>query len=75
MVKTAWDLKRNEKGIVKGLTECELMPALAELGLVPGAKIMLIRRTVFGGPVYLRVNDNFLAMRKNEAKLILLEDN
>ena len=74
MVKTVWDLAPNESSRIKYLLEDELVPAMSDLGCIPGATVKLIRRTVLNGPVYVQVNDNFLAIRQKEAKLIVVED-
>jgi ferrous iron transport protein A len=53
----------------------ELLPAkFYELGLQPGAKIMLQHKAPFNGPICIQVleNDTLIAIRKSEARSIII---
>ena len=43
---------------------------LMKLGLIKGAKIVVVRKTIFGGPIQIKVRNFYLAIRKSEAKKI-----
>jgi ferrous iron transport protein A len=47
---------------------------LLELGLIPGREIEILQVAPFNGPVRLKVNDFCLALRRNEANKILVEE-
>ena len=44
------------------------------MGLTPGVKIKFIRKTLFGNPIAFRVRDSIIALRKEEAKHILITE-
>lgn len=46
---------------------------LFEFGIVPGAKLTLIRKAPFNGPVYIKVDDSLIALRRSEADSILVQ--
>jgi ferrous iron transport protein B len=41
-----------------------------EMGLVPGAKVRVLHRLPFGGPIVCRVHSSTFAFRKEDAALI-----
>jgi len=43
---------------------------LSEMGVMPGTIVRLVRKTPFGGPVLLKVNNYYLSIRKEDALLI-----
>ena len=43
---------------------------LMEMGIVPGARIQLVREAPFGDPVEVRVMSYHLALRRSEARTI-----
>ncbi len=50
---------------------------LVELGMTPGARVQLLRRAPFGGPLQLQVRDFVLSLRRAEARaiaVVLLDD-
>lgn len=48
------------------------MTRLRELGLTPGAKVSVIRRSPLGEPIEVLVRGSHLAMRNHEAADILI---
>ncbi len=52
----------------------EMKKRLLELGLFPGQTVEVIQDAPFGGPVKIKVKDYCLALRRNEAELIEVED-
>lgn len=75
--KTIVHLKIDEPATIKGYTSEEIPVKLYELGLLPGAQIVLKKRLPFGGPVCIQMteNQNLIALRKSEANSILIESN
>lgn len=73
--KTIAHLKIDESATIKGYTSEEIPVKLYELGLLPGSKIILKKRLPFGGPVCIQMteNQNLIALRKSEAKSIIIE--
>ncbi len=46
---------------------------LRELGLVPGARVEVVRRAPFGEPIEIRLRGSHLAMRNSDAACIAVE--
>jgi len=46
---------------------------LLEMGCLPGNEVKLLQLAPFSDPMYLNVNDSFLAIRKETASLIVIE--
>ena len=42
---------------------------LAEMGLMPELKLRMIKKTPFGGPVLIKINNYYLTLRKEDASL------
>jgi Fe2+ transport system protein FeoA len=70
MNKNLLDLKIGETGTVKNIVKEELTGRILSLGLLPDTKIVLVRKALFGGTLYIRVNDTFLGLRPEEAQQI-----
>ena len=47
---------------------------LAEMGVMPGVAIRMIKKTPFGGPVPVKINNYYLTLRKEDAILIYLNN-
>lgn len=73
-MKTVLDLKIAEKGTIKEVDVDTIPVKLIEMGCVPGNTIEIIRKAPFGGPLYLNINDSFIAIRRGTANEILIED-
>jgi ferrous iron transport protein A len=43
------------------------------MGCLPGNEVRLLQLAPFADPMYLNVNDSFLAIRKETASLIVIE--
>lgn len=46
---------------------------LLQMGCLPGKEIELVRKSLFGNPLYMRVGNQFLALRTEEAAQIILQ--
>ena len=45
---------------------------LAEMGVMPGVDIRMIKKSPFGGPVQVKINNYYLTLRKEDTLLIYL---
>ncbi|MFZ4763637.1 MAG: FeoA family protein [Roseimicrobium sp.] len=68
------DLAAGDTGIIQAIPagHDEHITRLRELGLVPGTKVRLVRRAPFGDPIEVAVRGSRLAMRRTEARHILV---
>ena len=63
-----YELQNNESAIIEELTVNEHAETrLSEMGVMPGTIIRMIRKNPFGGPIQLKVNNYYLAIRKEDA--------
>jgi len=70
---TIADLKKGEKGIITDSSSEDIPLKLLEMGCLPGNEVHLLQLAPFSDPMYLNVNDSFLAIRKETAALIVIE--
>ena len=70
---TIADLKKGEKGVITDSSSEDIPLKLLEMGCLPGNEVRLLQLAPFADPMYLNVNDSFLAIRKETAALILIE--
>jgi Fe2+ transport system protein FeoA len=66
-------LKINESARALTFTDPELACKLTAMGVLPGARVELVRLSPFGDAYYVKVDGIRFALRKNEAASILLE--
>jgi len=70
---TIADLKKGEKSIITYSSSEDIPLKLLEMGCLPGNEVHLLQLAPFSDPMYLNVNDSFLAIRKETAGLIIIE--
>ena len=70
---TIADLKKGEKGVITDSSSEDIPLKLLEMGCLPGNEVRLLQLAPFSDPMYLNVNDSFLAIRKETASLIVIE--
>ncbi|SFV75634.1 FeoA family protein [hydrothermal vent metagenome] len=69
------DLKEGQKAIIKEIGDIgELKQRLYELGIICKEPLEIVRVAPFGDPIQIRVENNNIAIRKEEAKKILVEN-
>lgn len=70
------DVEEGKKVVIKDIV-CDgcMKKRLYELGLIPGQKIEVLQNGLFGGPIKIKVKDYCLALRRKEAKNIVIEEN
>ncbi|WP_185882339.1 FeoA family protein [Blattabacterium cuenoti] len=67
------ELKKGEKGIIKGYKNNNFPIKLLELGVLPGVKFEIIFISIFSDPLCIRYDLSCLVLRKQEAYNILVE--
>ena len=70
MSTTIADLLVGEKGIIQDVSFDKVPLKLLEMGCIPGKEVELIQIAPLKDPLYIRVNDSHLAIRKEVAQLI-----
>ena len=70
---TIADLKKGERGVIIDSSSKDIPLKLLEMGCLPGNEVKLLQLAPFTDPLYLNVNDSFLAIRKDTAALILID--
>lgn len=66
-------LKQGEKGIIKEF-DIDIIPLkLIEMGCLPGNQVELVQFAPFNDPLYININDSFVAIRKETAEQISIK--
>ena len=73
LARSVLDLKKGEWAYIKSLEELDLTCRLMTMGVLPKARVQLVRTAPFGGALYLKINDSSVAVRNSEAKHIIIE--
>lgn len=73
-MRTIADLKIGERAFIKAFLQETLSLKLLEMGCLPGAEVMLDFIAPLGDPIGIQVNGYCLAMRKEEAATVLVEE-
>lgn len=71
--KTPLALEKGEIATVDHFSDDILACKLIAMGVLPGSTIEFMRKSPFGGTIYLRVDRQFIAIRKEEAECIKLK--
>ncbi len=72
-IETLSSLKVGTSGRISRFTDDLMASKMLSMGILPGKALKLIRRAPFGGGLYIKVEDNNIAVRENEAQNILIE--
>lgn len=67
------DLKKGESAIISAFLRKDFAAKLHTLGLKPNEIVEMVRYSPFGQSLYLKVNGQFIALRKEEANSIIIE--
>lgn len=70
---TANLLVPGRSGIIDRFTNEVLAGKLLDIGIRPGARVQLIRRSPFGGSWYVKVDRLCIALRKQELACIIIK--
>ncbi|MEN0006030.1 MAG: FeoA family protein [Bacteroidota bacterium] len=60
-------------GYIDSFTDKRAGSKLLAMGVLPGSKVEVLRAAPFGGALYVKVNQSYLALRTKEAASILLK--
>lgn len=66
-------LSKGQLGLIDHFDTDELPLKLIEMGCLPGNTISLIQKAPFNDPLYIKIDDSFLAIRKETAKHIFVQ--
>jgi ferrous iron transport protein A len=68
------EMANNQRGTIKKIKSGgEIVRRIREMGIVPGAEIIILGRAPLRDPVAIKVKDFTLTLRNNEADFILVE--
>lgn len=70
---TIADLKKGQKARILDMSSDFIPLKLFEMGCLPGNDIQLVQNTPFRDPLYLNINDSYVAIRKETAIQIEIE--
>ena len=74
-MKNLYEIDDNEVGTIVDFKNQEKSKLrLAEMGVMPGVNIRMIKKSPFGGPVQVKINNYYLTLRKEDALLIYLNN-
>ncbi len=68
------DLKPGQSAVITGFNEEEVPLKMLEMGLLPGNKVLVKRISPLGDPIHIRVVGFDLALRKEEAALVKVDE-
>lgn len=68
-----FDFKVNQKGRVIRIEDNPVAAKLMEFGILPGANFHVLSKASFQGPIFIRIGNNRIALRKEEASVIFAE--
>ena len=71
-MKNITTLHLGESAIITEYSDNAVACKLMAMGLLPGASISVVRKAPFGGAYYVRAENHYVALRRNEAKHVLI---
>ena len=72
-MKNLTEIAINSIATIKSFNDKTVAKKLITMGVIPGREIEVLRKAPFNGAFYIRVSDLFFAIRKEEAKFIILD--
>jgi len=70
-MKNLYDLNINKTAKIHSLDNSyESTARLSEMGIIPGSVVRVVKKTPFGGPMQLKLNNYYIAIRKEDAQMI-----
>lgn len=73
-MKSVADLKRGQKAIITDVSAENIPLKLLEMGCLPGNTVEVVKIAQVKDPIYLNINDTFLAIRLETAKYIFVDN-
>ena len=72
-MKNLYEIENNQVGtIIDFKNQPNSKLRLAEMGVMLGVEVRMIKKTPLGGPVQIKINNYYLTLRKEDAILIYL---
>jgi Fe2+ transport system protein FeoA len=76
MLRILNELEKGETGLIKNVTgEGRIRRRLFDMGVTPGATVVLRKKAPLGDPIEVTVRGYELTLRKEEAKMVYVEVN
>lgn len=69
---TLADLKNQSTAQIIEILDSEVAIKLLEFGVLPGKQLEVLNKAPFGGPIYIRIENDAISLRKAEAKTIIV---
>ena len=66
------ELKTGEKAIIEVFETKNLPLKLIEMGCLPGSSVELIHKAFLNDPLYIKIDESYLAIRRETAKEIFV---
>jgi ferrous iron transport protein A len=66
-------LKEGDKGIIRQLVQGDLALKLMEMGLLPGEKVSVEKIAPLGDPISVKVGSYLLSLRREEANVVMVQ--
>ena len=73
MTNSILHLNVGQSGVIIKLLDENVTCKLVSLGLVPDVKVELIRKAPFGGALFVKIGQQFLAIRESEAASVEID--
>jgi len=73
-VATLADIKPGYTAVISGFDEDRIPLKMLEMGLLPGNIVLVKRYSPFGDPMHIRVAGFDMALRKDEAEFVLVDN-
>ena len=70
--KNITNLQLGDSAIINEFTNGYVACKLMAMGLLPGADILLVRKSPFGGAYYIKAKNHYVALRSNEAENVII---
>ncbi|MCB9275557.1 MAG: ferrous iron transport protein A [Lewinellaceae bacterium] len=67
------EAKPGMAGVVSHYVDDQAGSKLMSMGVLPGSHVIVVRKAPFGGGWYVKVDNFYLALRKEEAASIVLQ--
>lgn len=75
MEKLLSDLEIGKEGIIKKINgEGRLRKRLFDMGVTPGARVLVLKLAPLGDPIEISIRNYLLTLRKSEAALVIVEE-
>lgn len=71
--RTLNELRSGQSGIISNIEDKRLLQKLLSMGIMVGQTVQVVRKTILGNAFYVRINKEFIALRRSEAEKINIE--